>query len=57
MANKKTIKQITALVDLAHEMLADGKSGHKVIEALLKQGHDMFVASHAVAQARKELEA
>jgi hypothetical protein len=47
-------RRIAAQIDRVHEMRADGSSDHKIIEALLKAGLDMFEASHAVAQADRE---
>jgi hypothetical protein len=53
---KDQTKRIAQAVDTVHALLDDGQTGHQVIEHLLsKLELDMFEASHALAQARREL--
>ncbi len=54
MDKVETVRRIAGATDRAHELIADGLSGHKVIEQLLRDGLDMFEASQALAQARRE---
>ena len=55
---KPRVKRIAKAVDLVHEMLADGKSGRRVLEHLMaSEDLDFFEANQALNQARRELEA